>query len=77
MFGEGISIEGVLIDQGIQEGLVKKAGAWFSYNEHKLGQGKENARTYLKENPEVAEEIDRLIREKYGLPIGEQADSEE
>jgi recombination protein RecA len=77
MFGEGISKEGILIDLGIEEGLVKKAGAWFSYNEHKLGQGKENARTYLKENPEVAEEIDRLIREKYGLPVGENSQSEE
>lgn len=77
MFGEGVSKEGILIDLGIQEELVKKAGAWFSYNEHKLGQGKENARTYLKENPEVAEEIDRIIREKHGLINGENEETPE
>lgn len=77
MFGEGVSQEGILIELGIQEELVKKAGAWFSYNDHKLGQGKENARTYLKENPEVAEEIDRLIREKHGLVAGDTQETSE
>ncbi|KAA0258898.1 recombinase RecA [Deferribacter autotrophicus] len=67
LFGEGISKEGILIDMGVKEGFVTKSGAWFSYGDIRLGQGKENARTYLKEHPEIAEEIEQKIREKYGL----------
>lgn len=67
LFGEGISKEGVLIDMGIKEGLINKAGAWFSYGDIRLGQGKENARSYLKEHPEIAQEIEEKIRAKYGL----------
>ncbi|BAI79550.1 DNA recombination protein RecA [Deferribacter desulfuricans SSM1] len=67
LFGEGISKEGVLIDMGIKEGLINKAGAWFSYGDIRLGQGKENARSYLKEHPEIAQEIEEKIRSKYGL----------
>ncbi len=63
-YGEGISHVGELLDLGVQEGLVKKAGAWYSYNGKKIGQGKDNSGTYLKENPKIAEELEALIREK-------------
>jgi len=63
-YGEGVSHVGELLDLGVQEGIVHKAGAWYSYNNEKIGQGKENSGIYLKENPEVADEIEKLIREK-------------
>jgi len=62
MFAYGISKEGNLIDLGVESGLVKKAGAFFSYGDIRLGQGRENAKAYLKENPELAQEIDQRIR---------------
>lgn len=64
LYGEGISREGELIDIGVEEGLVQKSGAWYSYNGDRIGQGKDNVRTYLKEHPEVANELDRVLREK-------------
>jgi len=64
LYGEGISREGELIDLGVQYGLVDKAGAWYSYNGDRIGQGKDNVRTFLKENPAVAQEIEDQIREK-------------
>ena len=64
LYGEGISYEGELIDLGVEHGLVKKAGAWYSYGEDRIGQGKDNARNYLREHPQVATEIDRILREK-------------
>ena len=63
-YGEGVSHVGELLDLGVQEGIVNKAGAWYSYNNEKIGQGKENSGVYLKENPEIAIEIEKLIREK-------------
>ena len=66
MYGEGISKTGELIDLGIKAGLVEKAGAWFSYKGEKLGQGRENAKLFLKENPAVAEEIENKIRADAG-----------
>ena len=63
LYGEGSSREGELIDLGVKNGLVDKAGAWYSYNGDRIGQGKENVRTYLKENPEIANELDRKLRE--------------
>ncbi len=63
LYGEGISKEGELLDLGVQIGTVQKSGAWFSYGDQKLGQGKENARQFLKEHPELASEIERRIRE--------------
>ncbi len=66
-FGEGISREGDLIDLGVQADLVAKSGTWFSYGETRLGQGKENTRQFLKENPELREELDRKLREQLGL----------
>lgn len=66
MFGEGISKEGELVDYGVKLDIIDKSGAWFSYGESKLGQGRENVKAFLKENPEVAEEIENKIREAIG-----------
>ncbi len=67
VFGSGISREGSLIDMGVEHGFVKKAGAWFTYSEGQLGQGRENARRFLKENPDVADGLEKLIKEKLGI----------
>ena len=69
MYNEGISREGNLIDIGVQEELVQKGGSWFSYKDIRLGQGRENSKLYLKDNPDLALEIENLIREKYNLPL--------
>jgi recombination protein RecA len=62
LYGEGTSREGELIDLGVKLGMIDKAGAWYSYNEERIGQGKDNVRTFLKEHKEMAEEIDARIR---------------
>jgi recombination protein RecA len=62
MYGEGISKIGEVLDLGVKAGLVEKSGAWFSYDSVRIGQGRENAKTYLKENPEMAERLERAIR---------------
>jgi recombination protein RecA len=67
IYGQGISKEGSLIDVGVAMELVKKSGAWFTYEGDQLGQGKENARTFLKEHPEIALDIERKVREAVGL----------
>lgn len=67
MYGEGISKEGEIIDLGSDIDVVEKSGSWYSYNGERLGQGRENAKLYLKENPEVRLEIQQKIREHYGL----------
>jgi recombination protein RecA len=64
LYGEGTSREGEIIDMGVAENLIDKAGAWYSYNGDRIGQGKENVRQYLKDNPEIADEIDRQLRDK-------------
>lgn len=69
MYNEGISRTGNIVDVGVKENIVQKSGAWFSYNDIRLGQGRENAKIYLRDNPEVAIEIENKIREKYGLPL--------
>ncbi|MDO4161846.1 MAG: recombinase RecA [Pseudomonadota bacterium] len=66
MYGEGISKNGELIDLGVKSGIIEKAGAWFSYNGDKIGQGRENAKKFLQENPTVAEEIENKIRADAG-----------
>jgi recombination protein RecA len=71
MYGEGVSKMGELIDLGIKAGVVEKSGAWFSYDSQRLGQGRENAKTYLKQNPEIASKIEAAIRSNAGL-IAEQ-----
>ena len=67
MFGEGISKVGELIDLGVKAGMVEKAGAWFSFDSQRLGQGRENAKTFLKTNPDVAAKIEATIRQNSGL----------
>jgi recombination protein RecA len=67
LYGVGISKEGSLIDLGVEEGIVRKAGAWYTYEGDQLGQGKENARTFLREHPDVALDIERRILEKVGV----------
>jgi recombination protein RecA len=69
MFGEGISREGSLIDFGVDQDIVKKSGAWYTFDGEQLGQGKENSRTYLKENPKVAEQIEQKIKVKLGIGV--------
>ena len=67
MYGEGISKVGELIDLGVRAGVVDKSGAWFSYDSQRLGQGRENAKTFLKDNPDVAALIEKAVRENAGL----------
>ena len=67
MFGEGISQTGELVKIATDLEIIKKSGAWFSYNDEKIGQGSEKAKLYLKEHPEVFAEIDHKVREKFGL----------
>jgi recombination protein RecA len=75
IYGQGISKEGSLIDVGVALEIIKKSGAWFTYEGDQLGQGKENARTFLKEHPEIALDIERKVREAVGLTaFGEDAE---
>jgi recombination protein RecA len=67
MYGKGISREGGLIDVGVEAGLVRKAGAWYTYEGDQLGQGKENARNFLRDNPDLANELEKRILEKLGV----------
>ena len=70
MYGEGISKTGELLDLGVKAGVVEKSGAWFSYDSQRLGQGRENSRQFLKDNPHVADSIEKAVRESSGL-LGE------
>src|SRR5882762_2824166 len=74
VYGQGISREGSLIDVGVEQGIVKKSGAWYTYESDQLGQGKENVRSFLRDNPDLADEIEKRIKEKLG--IGAQVDGE-
>ncbi|QUH27311.1 recombinase RecA [Serpentinicella alkaliphila] len=69
MYGEGISLEGDILDVGSNLDIVKKSGAWYSYNDAKLGQGRENSKQFLKENPDICLEIENKIREYHKLPL--------
>lgn len=69
MFGKGISKEGDVLDLAAKEGIVEKSGAWYAYNGAKIGQGRENAKIYLQNNPEICSEIERKVREQYGLGV--------
>jgi recombination protein RecA len=71
MYGEGISKTGELLDLGVAAGIVDKSGAWISYNGQRIGQGRENAKTFLREHPEIANEIEAAIRQNAGL-VGDQ-----
>ena len=67
MFGTGISREGDILDLAVECGVIDKSGAWFSYQGDKIGQGRENAKLYLREHPEVFEEVEDAVRAKHGL----------
>ena len=67
LYGIGISREGSLIDLGVEQGIVRKSGAWYTYEGDQLGQGKENARNFLRDNPDLANEIEKRIKEKLGV----------
>jgi recombination protein RecA len=77
LYGEGISREGEIIELGVDHRIVEKSGAWYSYKSDRIGQGKDNAREYLKEHPETAEEIEARIREAVGVPAAAAAVAEE
>ena len=68
MFGQGISREGDILDLAVNLNIIVKSGAWFAYNDSKIGQGRENAKQYLKDNPAVLAEVDKKVREHYGIP---------
>lgn len=72
MFGQGISKEGDILDLAVKENIVEKSGAWYAYGGIKIGQGRENAKTYLRDNPAVCEEIEKKVRAAYGLIPGEE-----
>jgi recombination protein RecA len=70
MYGAGISREGEIIDMGVEADIVEKSGSWYSYNGDRIGQGKDNVRDFLKENPAIAKDIEAKIREKLGVKVG-------
>jgi recombination protein RecA len=81
MFGEGISREGEIIDMGVTHRILEKSGAWYAYNGEKIGQGRDNAREFLRENAELAREIENKIREQIGIvglpdAVGDEAEEE-
>jgi len=75
MYGEGVSKTGELVDLGVAAGVVEKSGSWFSYDGQRIGQGRENAKTFLKENPEMAKTIEAAIRQNAGLVAGAMMDA--
>jgi recombination protein RecA len=82
MYGQGISKVGEILDLGVKAGIVEKSGAWFSYDSVRVGQGRENSKIYLTENPEIAERIEKAIRSKTddvaeALMVGPSAEDEE
>ena len=76
IYGQGISREGGIIDMGVEHGLIKKSGSWFTYDGDQLGQGMENSRRFLRDNPELATELERLIKEKLGVGVKAPAETE-
>jgi recombination protein RecA len=82
MYGEGVSKRGELIDLGVKAGVVEKSGSWFSYDSQRIGQGRENAKGFLKDNPDIAAKIELAIRQNSGLIAekilaGEESDDED
>jgi recombination protein RecA len=73
LYGEGTSREGEIIELGVAQNLIEKSGAWYSYNGDRIGQGKENVRQYMREHPEMTNEIDRQLRERLLIPVGKPA----
>ena len=77
MYGEGVSRQGEIVDLGSEAGIIEKSGAWYAYNGEKIGQGKENAKEYLKNNPTIANEIEQKIREHYDIAKKTSSDNKE
>ena len=77
MYGEGISKEGSILDMAVKLDIIEKSGAWFSYNNAKIGQGRENVKKYLRENPEIAEEIENKVRDNYNKAFEEALSGDE
>ncbi|TWS25097.1 recombinase RecA [Tsukamurella sputi] len=77
IYGQGISREGSIIDMGVNEGFIRKSGSWYTYDGDQLGQGKENARKFLVENPDVRDEIEKRIKEKLGVGADVTAEADE
>ena len=78
IYGEGISREGDILDLAVAENIVNKSGAWYAYNGDKIGQGRENAKLFLKEHPDLMEEVEQKVREKYAQKEGvDQGENEE
>ena len=73
MFGQGISTVGDILDLAANCGVIIKSGAWYAYNDAKIGQGRENAKQYLRDNRQICEEVEMKVREHYGLPVSEEA----
>ena len=76
IYGQGISREGGIIDMGVEHGIIKKSGSWFTYDGDQLGQGMENSRRFLRDNPELADELERLIKEKLGVGISKPSEEQ-
>ena len=74
-YNEGVSHTALLVDLGVEHGIVDKSGSWFSYGDLRLGQGKENSKAFLVENPDIAEEIETRLRPALGLP-GDESDAD-
>ena len=77
MYGEGISKEGSILDMAVKLDIIEKSGAWFSYNNAKIGQGRENVKKYLRENPEIAAEIEKKVRDNYNKAFEEALSGDE
>jgi recombination protein RecA len=77
MYGQGISLEGEILDMGVEHGFIEKAGAWYSYQGDRIGQGRDNSREYLRENPALRDEIHNKIREKVGIVVGGEVSKDE
>ncbi|HKL26766.1 MAG TPA: recombinase RecA [Desulfuromonadales bacterium] len=73
MYGQGISHEGDLLDLGVECGVIEKSGSWFSYGDDRIGQGRENVKTFLTENPDIAQDIERKVKTHYGLKVTDAA----
>jgi recombination protein RecA len=76
MYGSGISKTGELLDLGVKAGIVEKSGSWFSFESERIGQGRENAKAYLKERPEIGTRIERAIRQNAGLIAGQMLEAD-
>ena len=76
IYGQGISREGGIIDMGVEHGIIRKSGSWYTYDGDQLGQGMENSRRFLKDNPELTEELERLIKAKLGVGVTAEAEVE-